>query len=67
MPQLVVLAAIGAGLYAGSRVLSFIASQMQSHPEAEPIRERSTAGMEIKDLGRLEYDPASDVYRPSKH
>ncbi len=67
MPQLVVLAAIGAGLYAGSRLLSFFASQLQDHPEVQAARERaSTAQVVTKDLGQLEFDPISGVYRP-KH
>ena len=66
MPQLVVLAAIGAGLYAGSRLLSFFASHLQDHPEVQAARERATNNVVTKDLGQLEYDPASGVYRP-KH
>ncbi len=67
MPQLVVLAAIGAGLYAGSRLLAFFASQLQDHPEVQAAREHANTGRVVtKDLGQLEYDPASGVYRP-KH
>lgn len=67
MPQLVVLAAIGAGLYAGSRILSYIAGHVHGHPDAEPARERSTAAVVTKDLGQLEFDPSTGVYRPAKH
>lgn len=67
MPQLVVLAAIGAGLYAGSRLLSFIANQMQERAESQTIREPTTGKVVAKDLGQLEYDPVAGVYRPSKH
>ncbi len=66
MPQLVVLAAIGAGLYAGSRLLSFIAGQMQERAEVQAGENRDSV-VATKDLGQLEYDPATGFYRPSKH
>jgi len=66
MPQLVVLAAIGAGLYAGSRLLSFIAGQMHERAEVKTAESRDTVVV-AKDLGRLEYDPVTGVYEPSKH
>lgn len=66
MPQLVVLAAIGAGLYAGSRILSFLAGQLQERGVGSGAGDHATGAIVAKDLGRLELDPATGVYRPSK-
>ena len=65
MPQVMLLAAIGAGVYAGYRALlragdRFAAELKRSEDDA---RQRQTAGPE-KDLGTLEYDPRSGVYKP---
>lgn len=65
MPQLVVLAAIGAGLYAGSRILSFLAGQLQERGVGSG-GDHATGAIVAKDLGQLELDPATGVYRPSK-
>lgn len=64
MPQVLVAAAIGAGLYAGYRVLSQYLHQLTSGPSEARARERATARPLEKDLGRLELDPATGVYRP---
>lgn len=66
MPQLVFLAAVGAGLYAGSRLLGFLASQMQSRAEASASQPTPTTDVPAKDLGALEYDPQAGVYKPAK-
>lgn len=66
MPQLIVLAAIGAGLYAGSRLLSLIAGQLHERAEVRTTENRDNI-VATKDLGRLEYDPVTGVYKPSKH
>ena len=65
MPQVVLLAAIGAGVYAGYRALMragerFAAELRRSEDEA---RQRAAMGPE-KDLGTLEFDPRSGVYKP---
>lgn len=64
-PQLLLLAAVGVGLYAGVRWLKrsaeAIAEDLQrQHAEA---RERTRA-TDAKDLGVLEFDPKSGTYRP---
>lgn len=66
MPQLVLLAALGAGLYAGYRVLARAGQKMAeelSKAEAE-LRRHTTGRLDEKDLGALEYDPKSGVYKP---
>lgn len=66
MPQMIALALLGAGLYAGyrwyTRTAKEFATQLK-HAEDE-VRRRSAGALE-KDMGRLEYDPASGVYRPA--
>ena len=67
MPQLVVVALLGAGLYAGYRWVAKTARQMLD--EAERVREEQAGrapGVVTKDLGALELDPASGVYKPKQ-
>ena len=68
MPQLVVLALVGAGLYVGYRWLTRSARELAAEVRrAEDELRARTAGAAIeKDMGRLEYDPASGVYRPTQ-
>ncbi len=61
MPQLILIAAVGAGAYAGYRWLKKIASEMRA--ATVESRDRTTAA-QAKDLGSLEYDPKSGVYKP---
>ena len=67
MPQVIALALLGAGLYAGYRWLTRttreIAAQMQ---RAKDEVRQEAAGRIEKNLGALEYDPSSDVYRPAR-
>lgn len=68
MPQLVVLAAIGAGLYAGYKALMRAGARMADDLKRseDEVRARASAGADAseKDLGSLEYDPMSGVYKP---
>lgn len=68
MPQLVVLAALGAGLYAGYRALvragAKLAEDLKSREDE--MRARASAAASEKDLGTLEYDPRSGVYKPAQ-
>lgn len=66
MPQLVVLAAIGAGLYAGYKALVRAGARMAEDLKRseDELRARATAQASEKDLGTLEYDPMSGVYKP---
>ncbi len=68
MPQLVVLALVGAGLYAGYRWFSRTSKEVAAEFERarNELRRKATGRIVEKDLGALEYDPASGVYRPVK-
>lgn len=67
MPQVIALALLGAGLYAGYRWFARAAGEFGAtivHAKDE-LRQPSQGRIE-KDLGALEFDPASGVYRPAK-
>jgi type II secretory pathway component PulJ len=68
MPQLVVLALLGAGLYAGYRwvVRSSERIAAEVRRAEEELRQRATGGALEKDMGALEYDATSGVYRPAR-
>lgn len=65
MPQLIVMALVGAGLYAGYRWLARTAREIAADAlrEEEALRQRASGALE-KDMGRLEYDPATGLYTP---
>jgi len=63
MPHLVGLMLIGAGLYAGYRALAHIASRATDELQRAEVEVRQRSVPETN-LGRLEYDPISGVYRP---
>jgi len=67
MPQFIVIALAGAGLYAGYRWLSRemqrgAAEAMRAHEEI--ARRAADATGRPRDLGTLEWDEAAGVYRP---
>lgn len=65
MPQVIVLALLGAGFYAGYRWLARAARDMALEMQRADDEQRpGAAGRIEKDLGRLEYDQAAGVYRP---
>jgi hypothetical protein len=66
--QLVVLALVGAGLYAGYRWLTRSAREIaaQVRRTEDELRRRAAGAAIEKDMGRLEYDPVSGVYRPTR-
>ena len=67
MPHLYALALVGAGLYAGYRWLSRSAQVVAAEVRRAEDELRARAGVPIqKDMGRLEYDPATGVYRPTR-
>jgi len=67
MPQLVALALLGAGLYAGYRWVVRTKESLAEMRRAQDELRRSDAGGSLeKDMGPLEYDPATGVYRPAK-
>jgi len=67
MPQLVALALLGAGLYAGYRWVVRTKEGLAEMRRAEDeLRQRAAGGSLEKDMGPLEYDATSGVYRPAK-
>jgi hypothetical protein len=69
MPQLFALAVVGAGLYAGYRWLVRATEALKAEVQLahDELRARSTSMALPKDMGELEYDPSSGVYRPKRH
>ncbi len=67
MPQVIALALLGAGLYAGYRWFARAAGAIgDAITRAEDEGRQQSQGRIEKDLGALEYDAASGVYRPAK-
>ena len=67
MPQLVVLALLGAGFYAGYQLVVRTKQMVAEMRRAEDeLRRNAASGALEKDMGALEYDAASGVYRPAK-
>ncbi len=67
MPQVLALIAAGAGLYAGYKWVSraFAELQKAQHTREAGLRDAMARSRgEPKDLGALEMDPATGVYRP---
>ena len=65
MTQLVALAlSLGAGAYAGYRLCTRSAHGVAAELLAQDELHRNPAGRLERNLGALEYDPASGVYRP---
>jgi hypothetical protein len=68
MPPLIAAMLLGAGAYAGVKAFQRVlaswseieAGAPQSAPPATP------SSIVVKDLGTLEFDPATGVYRPVK-
>lgn len=69
MAQLIVLALVGAAIYAGYRWLWLPARLIVAEVRrAEDEMRRAAMGRGYaKDMGRLEYDPHTGVYRPTRH
>lgn len=65
MPPLIVAVLLGAGAYAGFRAVRHFLSRSSDH-EVASAEDGNVSQMEPeKDLGRLELDPATGVYRPA--
>ena len=68
VPQIFVLALVGAGLYAGYRWLTQATNEITADVRVtEDELRRRAAGVLEKDMGALEYYPATGVYRPTRH
>ena len=67
MPQVIALALLGAGLYAGYRWFARTASEIgaEMRRAEDELTQKATGRIE-KNLGALEYDQTSGVYRPAK-
>ncbi len=69
MPQLFVVALAGAGLYAGYKWIArevYRAVEAAEKAREEVARRTSGAALGPKDLGALEWDAETGVYRPSR-
>jgi hypothetical protein len=68
MPHLIMVALIGTGLYAAYRWIKQASDAITTElSQAEDERSsRAAAGRIEKNLGNLEYDAATGVYRPQK-
>jgi hypothetical protein len=69
MPQVIAIALLGAGLYAGYRWLTRVGGMLTAnvHRAEEELRRRAaraSGGLVEKDLGALEYDAEAGVYKP---
>lgn len=65
MPYVVVPVLVAAGLFAGARWLAReLSRQAEETARMAEELQRRAAPVRIKDLGALEYDPTSQVYRP---
>jgi predicted negative regulator of RcsB-dependent stress response len=67
MPQLIALVLLGAGAVAGYRWFSrqmAVAQQAAATAEAEVLRTAEHATGQPKDLGALEWDASTGVYKP---
>jgi hypothetical protein len=64
---LIVLALVGAGIYAGYRWVWRPARMIVAEVRRSEAELRKAAARALhKDMGRLEYDPATGVYRPAR-
>lgn len=67
MPPIVFLAVVGAGCYAGYKLFSKLMIQAQTPSKSETDRLRREAAARAgstRNLGELEWDENSGVYRP---
>jgi hypothetical protein len=68
VPQLLILALLGAGAYAGYRWIARASREIAAELRRanEELRRGPSPAQAERDLGSLEYDPKSGVYRPVK-
>jgi hypothetical protein len=70
MPQLIAFAIIGTGLYAGyrwaSRKVEDLRAEAERRAAADQRRQASDATGRPRDLGTLELDTKSGVYKPKR-
>jgi hypothetical protein len=65
VPHVIALTLLGAGLFAGYRWFTRTAREIgaEMRRAEDELRQHATGRIE-KNLGTLQYDPASGVYRP---
>lgn len=67
MPQVIALALLGAGVYAGYRWFTHAAREFGERMQRRDEElQQQAAGRIEKNLGALEYDPVAGVYRPAR-
>jgi hypothetical protein len=68
VPQLVVLALLGVGAYAGYRLILRASREIAAELRrtSEELAGGSSPAQVERDLGSLEFDAKSGVYRPTK-
>ncbi len=69
MPPLILAVLVGAGAYAGYRAARTLWTSLSTAPldagDAKAPSGEPEPAISEKDLGALEYDPATGVYRPT--
>jgi hypothetical protein len=67
VPHVIALTLLGAGLYAGYRWFARTAREIgaEMRRAEDELRQHATGRIE-KNLGTLQYDPASGLYRPMR-
>jgi hypothetical protein len=66
MPQLIMFALLGVGFYAGYRWFVHADKLAESFEDMPDPTRPARGGAIEKDMGKLEYDATSGVYRPSQ-
>ena len=68
MPQLLGLVFLGAGVIAGFRAFQRVTGKMGTHEKATTTSDSGSDSRQLyaKDLGSLELDPASGIYKPTR-
>ncbi|MEL7049394.1 MAG: hypothetical protein AAFO75_10620 [Pseudomonadota bacterium] len=66
MPQAILVAAMGLGLYAGYRLARRVSSvkPFKSDGTAERRGQRKPTSRAVRDMGTMSRDPSTGVYRP---
>lgn len=65
VPHVAILALVGAGLYAGYRWSTRTTQEIAA--EVRRAEDELRGAVIQKDMGRLEYDPATCMYRPKQY
>lgn len=66
MPPLIAAVLVGVGAYAGLKAFQKVLSNWSEIETSASQQAATTTTAAEKDLGTLEFDPATGVYRPGK-